>query len=130
PNGDLYITVGVRPHKVFRRDGTALHLDVPISFTQAALGADLELPELGGGKFTFKIPEGTQEGSEFRIRGKGVTMLRSTSRGDMIVHIHIDIPRHLTDKQKELLRQFDEASTGKEYDKRRGFLDKIKDLFN
>ena len=130
PAGDLYITVGVRPHKVFRREGTMLHLDVPVSFTQAALGAELELPELGGGKYTFKIPDGTQEGTEFRVRGKGVPILRGSGRGDMILHVHIDIPRHLSDKQKELLRQFDDASTGREYDKRRGFLDKIKDLFN
>lgn len=130
PAGDLYITVGVRPHKVFRREGTMLHLDVPVSFTQAALGAELELPELGGGKYTFKIPDGTQEGTEFRVRGKGVPILRGSGRGDMILHVHIDIPRHLSEKQKELLRQFDDASTGREYDKRRGFLDKIKDLFN
>ena len=130
PAGDLNITIRVRPHKVFRREGTMLHLDVPVSFTQAALGAELELPELGGGKYTFKIPEGTQEGTEFRVRGKGVPILRGSGRGDMILHVHIDIPRHLSEKQKELLRQFDDASTGREYDKRRGFLDKIKDLFN
>ncbi len=130
PNGDLYVTVQVRPHKMFRREGTLLHLDVPISFTQAALGAEIEVPLLGGKKTTYKIPEGTQEGTEFRIRGEGVADIRTKVRGDLILHVHIDIPRRLSDKQKELLRQFDDASTGKEYDKRKSFLDKVKDLFN
>lgn len=128
PNGDLYVTVRVRAHKMFRREGTTLHLDMPISFTQAALGADIDVPQLGGGKMSYKIPEGTQEGTEFRIRGQGVADIRSKMRGDLILHVHIDIPRKLSDKQKELLRQFDENSTGKEYEKRKSFLDKMKDI--
>ncbi len=128
PNGDLYITVNVRPHKVFRREGSTLYLEMPISFTQAALGADIDLPQLGGGKFTFHIPEGTQEGTEFRIRNQGILQLHSSVRGDMVLKVHIDIPKHLNDKQKDLLRQFDALSNGREFESRKGFLDKIKDL--
>lgn len=130
PNGDLYITVSVRPHKVFRRDGINLHLDMPISFTQAALGADIDVPTLGGGKTSFHIPEGTQNDAEFRIKGEGVQQLRSTYRGDLILHIRVEVPRKLNDKQKDLLRQFEELSTGKEYEGRKSFLDKMKDIFN
>ena len=130
PNGDLYIQVTVRPHKLFRRDGTNLHLDLPISFTQAALGADVEVPTLGGGKTTFHIPEGTQNDAEFRIKGQGVQQLRSVYRGDLILHIRVEVPRRLSEKQKELLRQFEEASTGREYETRKSFLDKVKEIFN
>ena len=130
PNGDLYIQISVRPHKLFKRDGTNLHLDLPISFTQAALGADIDVPTLGGGKTTFHIPEGTQNDAEFRIKGQGVQQLRSAYRGDLILHIRVEVPRRLNEKQKELLRQFEEASSGKEYENRKSFLDKVKELFN
>ena len=105
PNGDLYIQITVRPHKLFKRDGTNLHLDLPISFTQAALGADIDVPTLGGGKTTFHIPEGTQNDAEFRIKGQGIQQLRSTYRGDLILHIRVEIPRRMSEKQKDLLRQ-------------------------
>ena len=130
PNGDLYIQISVRPHKLFRRDGTNLHLELPISFTQAALGADVDVPTLGGGKTTFHIPEGTQNDAEFRIKGQGVQQLRSAYRGDLILHIRVEVPRRLNEKQKDLLRQFEEASTGREYESRKSFLDKVKELFN
>ena len=130
PNGDLYIQISVRPHKLFRRDGTNLHLELPISFTQAALGADVEVPTLGGGKTTFHIPEGTQNDAEFRLKGQGVQQLRSAYRGDLILHIRVEVPRRLSEKQKDLLRQFEEASTGREYEGRKSFLDKVKELFN
>lgn len=130
PHGDLYIQILVRPHKLFRREGVHLHLDLPISFTQAALGADLDVPLLGGGKTSFHIPEGTQNDAEFRIKGQGVQRVNSSYRGDLILHIRVEIPKRLSDKQKDLLRQFDEASSGKEYDGRKSFLDKVKELFN
>ena len=130
PNGDLYIQITVRPHKLFKRDGTNLHLDLPISFTQAALGADIEVPTLGGGKTTVHIPEGTQNDAEFRLKGQGIQQLRSAYRGDLIVHVHVEIPRRMTEKQKDLLRQFEDASSGKEYENRKSWLDKVKDLFN
>ncbi len=130
PNGDLYVQVTVRPHKLFRRDGTNLHLDMPISFTQAALGADIEVPTLGGGKTTFHIPEGTQNDAEFRIKGQGVQQLRSSFRGDLILHIRVEVPKRLNDKQKDLLRQFEQITTGREYESRKSFLEKMKDIFN
>ena len=130
PNGDLYIQITVRPHKLFKRDGTNLHLDLPISFTQAALGADIEVPTLGGGKTTVHIPEGTQNDAEIRLKGQGIQQLRSTYRGDMILHVRVEIPRRMTEKQKELLRQFEDISSGKEYENRKSFLDKVKELFN
>jgi len=130
PNGDLYIQITVRPHKLFKREGLNLHLDLPISFTQAALGADVEVPVLGGGKTTFHIPEGTQNDTEFRIKNQGVQQLRGSYRGDLVLHIRVEVPRKLSEKQKELLRQFEESSTGKEYEGRKSFLDKVKDLFN
>ncbi len=130
PNGDLYIQISVRPHKLFKRDGTNLHLDLPISFTQAALGAEIDVPTLGGGKTTVHIPEGTQNDAEIRLKGQGIQQLRSAYRGDLILHIRVEIPRRLSEKQKDLLRQFEDASSGREYETRKSFLDKVKDLFN
>lgn len=129
PSGDLYINVIVKPHKLFKRDGYDLHLDLPISFTQAALGAEIDVPTLDG-SVKYKIPEGTQTDTEFRIRGAGIQQLRSTSKGDLVIHVRVEIPKRLTEKQRELLRQFDETTTGKEYDQRKGFFDKVKELFN
>ncbi|MBQ2700272.1 MAG: molecular chaperone DnaJ [Clostridia bacterium] len=129
PSGDLYITVSVKPHKLFQRDGYNLHLELPISFTQAALGADVDVPTLDG-TVKYHIPEGTQNDYEFRLKGYGVPYLRSSNKGDLVVRVRVDIPKKLTEKQKELLRQFDDISTGKEYESRKSFLDRVKDLFN
>ncbi|MBR2287196.1 MAG: molecular chaperone DnaJ [Clostridia bacterium] len=129
PNGDLYVTVSVRPHKLFRRDGYNLLLDFPISFTQAALSAEVDLPTLHGST-KYKIPEGTQNDAEFRIRGQGIQMLRSASKGDLVVRIRVEIPKRLNEKQKELLRQFDETVTGREYEGKKNFFEKLKDAFN
>ena len=129
PNGDLLISVSIKPHKVFRRDGYNLILDMPISFSEAALGADLDIPTLGGGKTTFHIPEGTQNDTSFRLKGQGIQRLQNTGRGDMILTVRVEVPKRLTEKQKDLLRQFEASTTGREYEGRKGFKDKIKDLF-
>ena len=129
PSGDLYITVSVRPHKLFRRDGYDLYLELPISFTQAALGADVDVPTLGG-TVKYPIPEGTQNDHEIRLKGYGVPHLRGSGKGDLVARVHVEIPKKLTEKQKELLRQFDDVSTGKEYEGRKSFLERVKDLFN
>ncbi len=129
PSGDLYINVAVRPHKLFKREGTNIHLDLPISFTQAALGADVDVPTLSG-TVKHHIPEGTQPGAEFRLRGYGIQQLRAQYKGDLVLHIRVEIPKKLSDKQKELLKQFDDASSGKEYEGRKSFLEKMKELFN
>ena len=128
PNGDLQIVISVRPHKIFRREGTNIRLDVPITFTQAALGAELEIPTLDG-PVKQTIPEGTQTDTEFRIRGKGIPQLGGNYTGDLIFRVRVEIPKRLTDKQREILRQFDEQSSEKNYEGLKGFIDKIKDLF-
>ncbi len=130
PNGDLLILVSVKPHKMFRRDGYDLYLDMPISFTQAALGADIEVPVLGGKTTSFHIPEGTQNDARFRLKGQGIQQLRSSGRGDLVLNVRVEVPRKLTEKQKELLRQFDSESTGRQYENRKNFLDKLKEVFN
>ncbi len=129
PNGDLYITVGVKPHKLFKREGYNLLLDFPISFTQAALGADVEVPTLSG-PVKYRIPEGTQPGTEFRIKGSGIQQLRGSGKGDLLLNIKVEIPKRLNNKQKELLREFDGITTDKEYDGRKGFMDRVRELFN
>ncbi len=106
PAGDLLISVIVRPHAIFEREGTNIYMEQEISFTQAALGAELELPTLDG-RVKYTIPEGTQTGTTFRLRGKGVPYLRSPStRGDQFVTVKIGVPRNLNANQKELLRQY------------------------
>ena len=129
PNGDLYISVTVRPHKLFRREGFNLRLDLPISFTQAALGGDVEIPTLTG-PVKYRIPEGTQNDTEFRLKGYGIQHLRGAQKGDLLVRVRVEIPKKLTDKQRDLLRQFEDTVTGKEYEQRKGFFDKVKELFN
>ena len=129
PNGDLYIVVTVRPHKLFKRDGTNLYLDMPISFTTAALGGEIDVPTLNG-TVKYTVPEGTQNGTEFRLRGKGIPQVRSSYVGDLIIRVRVEVPTKLTEKQKELLRQFDEATTGREYGERKSFLEKMKSLFD
>ena len=128
PSGDLYIVVGVKPHKLFKRDGYNLLLDFPVSFVTAALGGDVEVPTLSG-PIKYRIPEGTQPGTEFRIKGAGIQMLRSTAKGDLIIKVKVEIPKHLSNKQKELLKQFDETTTDREYDSRKSFMDRVKELF-
>ena len=129
PNGDLLIQITVKPHKLFRREGTHLRLEVPISFTQAALGAEIDVPTLDG-SVKYTIPEGTQTDTEFRIRGKGIQQLGSNNKGDLIFKVRVETPRRLTEKQRELLRQFDGDDNGKQYDQRKTFIDKVKELFD
>ena len=109
PNGDLLITVSVKAHPLFERDGSSILLEMPISFVQAALGAEVEVPTLDG-KVKYPIPEGTQTGTIFRLRGKGVPYLHGSSRGDQYVTVNIETPKNLNKEQKELLRKFGEAT--------------------
>ncbi len=129
PNGDLYIVVGVKPHKLFRRDGFNLLLDFPVSFTTAALGGDVDVPTLDG-TVKYRIPEGTQPGTEFRVRGSGIQQLRGSGKGDLVVRVKVEIPKRLTAKQKEILRQFDETTSDREYEGRKSFMDRVKELFS
>src|SRR5690606_22462854 len=132
PPGDLYVEGRVRPHPIFRREGSDLHCDVPVSFTTAALGGEVEVPTLDG-RVTLKIPPETQGGKQFRLRGKGVKSVRSQVTGDMLCHIVVETPVNLTREQKELLRQFEESleSGGKRHNPRKSsWLDGVKAFFD
>ena len=128
PNGDLLIVFSVRRHDLFRREGNNIRMEIPITFTQAALGAEIDVPTLNG-KTKYTIPEGTQPDTEFRIRGEGIPNVHNGVKGDLIFRVRVEIPRRLSDKQREILRQFDEQSSDKDYESRKGFFDKLKDLF-
>jgi molecular chaperone DnaJ len=112
PAGDLYIFIGLTPHKIFKRDGANIHCVVPIPMTTATLGGSIEVPTVDGGRVKVSIPEGTQNGHQFRLRGKGMTILRSTGRGDMYLHTQVETPTHLNKKQKDILKDFEKASGG------------------
>ncbi len=109
PAGDLYLFLSVRPHEIFSREGPHLFLEVPVPLTTAALGGHVEVPTLDGGKAKITIPEGTQSGRQFRLRGKGMPVLRTSRTGDMIVEVYVEVPTRLNAKQKKALREFDEA---------------------
>jgi molecular chaperone DnaJ len=126
PPGDLYIIISVKPHKFFKRQGLDLYCEVPITFPQAVLGGEIEVPTLYGTE-KLKIPAGTPSGKEFVLRGKGVPRLGGHSRGDQIVRVYIDVPKKLTPRQKELLQEFARLS-GDEVQK--SFVDKLKDFFS
>ena len=126
PAGDLFVTVAIRPHPIFTRNGPDVHVDIPISFAQAALGDTLQVPTIDG-RIEYKIPEGTQTGTTFRMRGKGIQNVNGRGRGDQYVRVNIEVPKNLSDKQKKLLREFEETSTDENQVKRKSFWDKVKD---
>ncbi len=130
PNGDLFITVTIRPHPFFSRQGYDVYCSVPISFAQAALGDELEIPTIDG-KAQYTIEEGTQTGTRFRLRGKGIPYLRnSNQRGDQYVTVNVEVPKKLNDKQKELLRQFASAMGEDDvHGQKKSFFKKMKDAF-
>ncbi len=129
PPGDLYVFLRVKPHKHFTREGNDVIYEQPITFAQAALGCDLQVPTLDG-KVSLKIPEGTQTGTSFRLKGKGFPRLQGYGRGDQHVKVRVITPAHLTDSQKELLRKFDGTCTKRNHQAReKGFFEKMKDAF-
>lgn len=130
PSGDLYVEVRVREHAVFQREGDDLHCEVPISMVTAALGGLVQIPTLGG-KAEVEIPEGTQTGKQFRLRGKGIKGIRSSFPGDLYAHVVVETPVRLTDTQKDLLRQLDASLTKdpKHNPKARSWMDRVKDFF-
>ncbi|WMW79245.1 molecular chaperone DnaJ [Undibacterium cyanobacteriorum] len=131
PPGDLYVEIQIKPHSVFQRDGDDLHCEIPISFVKAALGGDIEVPTLSG-KATFTIPEGTQSGKTFRLRSKGVKGVRSGYAGDLFCHVVIETPVKLTDKQKDLLRNFEQLTVeggSKHSPQSKTWMDKVKKFF-
>ncbi len=126
--GDLQIFVTVRPHRYFTRKGYDLYCEVPVTFSQAALGAQIDVPTLDK-PVKYDVPEGTQPGTTFRIRGQGVQQLRGSGKGDLFVKVNVEVPKKLTEKQKDLLRQFDSSMTGREYEQKKSFFDRMKDAF-
>lgn len=124
PSGDLYIFIQLKKHNLFEREGPHVLLDMPIDFVLAALGGQLEVPTLDGKKALLKIPEGTQSGTQFRLRGKGMPVTNSSSFGDMFVNVEVEVPTKLSKKQKELLEQFREAYTDKNSPEQESFLKK------
>lgn len=132
PPGDLYVEIRIRAHAVFKRDGDDLHCEMPISFTTAALGGEIEIPTLDG-MARLKIPAETQSGRAFRLRGKGIRNVRSHSHGDLMCHVVVETPVKLTERQKELLREFEEVSSSnvdRHNPKAKSWMDKVKDFFS
>ena len=132
PSGDLYVEVGVKSHRVFEREDDNLHCEAPLSFAKSALGGNVDVPTLNG-KASFQIPEGTQSGKTFRLRGKGMPNVRSGVFGDLYCHVVLETPVNLTEHQRKLLREFEE-SIDKNKDKHnphsKSWMDKVKEFFN
>jgi len=131
PPGDLYVVVQLKAHAVFQREGADLHCEMPISFSVAALGGEINIPTLDG-EAKIKIPAETQSGQVFRLRGKGIRPVRQTSAGDLMCHVVVETPVRLTDRQKEILRELEEINKtdGDKHNPRaKSFMDKVKDFF-
>ncbi len=128
PRGDLYVVLSIKPHPLFQRDEENVLCELPLSFPQAALGCALEVPTLDG-KVQMKIPAGTQPGAVFRLKGKGIPLLRGSGRGDQLVRVRIEVPRDLNDEQKDHLEKFAAASGDDVHPEHKSFFDKVKELF-
>ncbi|WP_278320247.1 molecular chaperone DnaJ [Inediibacterium massiliense] len=128
PQGDLYIVLRVKPHEIFKRDGNDVICEIPITFVQAALGDELQVPTLDG-QVKYKIPEGTQSGTIFRMKGKGIPNVRGYGRGDLYIKIIVEVPKKLNDKQKELLKKFADVMGEDVHEQRKTFFDKVKEVF-
>ncbi|MBF8260648.1 MAG: dnaJ [candidate division NC10 bacterium] len=126
--GDLYVVIGVREHPLFSRNADDLYCEVPVSFAQATLGAEFEIPSFSG-MVKLKIPPGTQSGSEFGLRGKGVPSLRGHGRGDLVVRVVVEVPTRLTAKQRELLEAYAELENGDGSPLAKSFFEKVKSFF-
>jgi molecular chaperone DnaJ len=131
PPGDLYVHIAVRPHAMFQRDGASIFMRVPLRMSQAALGTDVEVPVVDGTKAKVKIPPGTQTGDQFRLRGKGFSVLRSSARGDMFIQVAVETPQNLTRRQRELMEEFEAEAQGhgKGSPESEGFFSKVKEFF-
>ena len=128
PTGDLNVTVLVREDPIFQREGFDIWVDVPITYAQSVLGDEIIVPTIDG-KVSYNVPEGTQPGTTFRLRNKGVPYVNNRGRGDQYVKVNIEVPTNLSSKQKDLLKDFDSSTGDKNYAKRKSFFDKIKDAF-
>jgi molecular chaperone DnaJ len=132
PAGDLYVDIGIRPHSLFQRDGSNIFVRVPLRMTQAALGGQVEVPVVDGGRARVTVPAGTQTGDQFRLRGKGFSVLRSAARGDMYVQVAVETPQNLSRRQRELLEEFETEAVkdGRSSPESEGFFAKVKEFWD
>jgi molecular chaperone DnaJ len=130
PSGDLYIFIELEEHPLFQRDGMDLYCRVPVSMTRAALGGEVEVPSIDGGRSRVKVPEGSQSGRQMRLRGKGMPALRGTGMGDMYIELAVETPVKLNSEQKELLRQFEESCAKSNNPDASGFFDKVRKFWD
>jgi len=128
PSGDVYVTISIRPHPVFTRQGPDVIVEMPITFVQAALGDEVVVPTIDG-KVSYIIPEGTQTGTVFRMKNKGIPNINGRGRGDQFVKVTVEVPTNLSSKQKDILRQFESDNGEKHYRNCNGFFDKMKNMF-
>lgn len=128
PNGDLHVTIRVRPHKIFTRSGNDLYCDIPITFVQATIGAVIEVPTLTD-KVKFDLPEGTQTGTKFRLKGKGIKDINGYGVGDLYITVNVEVPKHLNSEQKAALNNFAQVCGEDAYETRKSFFDNMKELF-
>jgi len=129
PTGDLYIFLSVKPHDLFQRDGADLYCKVPVSMTTAALGGQFEVTSLDGTQTRVKVPEGTQNGRQFRLRGKGMPILRQPQMGDLYIQVAVETPQSLSKRQRELLEEFEKLSSKENSPQSSGFFSRMKDFF-
>jgi molecular chaperone DnaJ len=129
PAGDLYIFLSIKPHAFFQRDGADVFCKVPISMTTASLGGQIEVPTLEGASTRVKVPEGTESGKQFRLKGKGMPVLRSKVTGDMYIQVDVETPKNLTRRQRELLEEFEKESHKETSPESAGFFSRVKDFF-
>ncbi|KAB2872770.1 MAG: molecular chaperone DnaJ [Bauldia sp.] len=129
PAGDLYIFLSISPHEFFQRDGADIFCRVPISVTTAALGGEFHVPTIDGGKTRVKVPDGSQTGKQFRLKGKGMPVLRTSKVGDMYIQVVVETPCNLTRRQRELLEEFEKASSAETHPESTGFFARVRDFF-
>ena len=129
PAGDLYIFLSIKPHEFFQRDGADIFCRVPISITTAALGGEFQVPTIDGGKTRVRVPDGSQTGKQFRLKGKGMPVLRTNRLGDMYIQINVETPMNLSRRQRELLEEFEKASSADTHPESTGFFARVRDFF-
>jgi molecular chaperone DnaJ len=130
PGGDLYIFLSLKPHEFFQRDGADIFCRVPVSITTAALGGQFEVPTVDGGRTKVKVSDGTQSGNQFRLKGKGMPVLRSTQMGDMYIQVQVETPQKLSRRQRELLEEFERASSPENNPQSTGFFSRVRDFLD
>lgn len=130
PAGDLYVLINVKSHKFYQREGSNLYCRVPVAMADAALGGEVKVPTIEGGKAEVKIPAGTQTGQQFRLKGKGMSVLHSSSRGDAYIEIFVETPVNLSGKQKDMLKGFGGKDPSKNSPESAGFFNKVKEFWD